>query len=298
MELRHLRYFCAVAEEEHVTRAAQVLNLAQPALTQQIKALEAEIGVALLRRVGRGVELTEAGRAFWHEARAILDRTKAATLTAQEIHRGHAGRLLIGLAETASFAEPVTAILKLARERWPSVEFNLSQARTVDLLASLGDRKIDLAVVRSPMPSDTGLAAVPFLTEGFVVAAPRGHPLAEAPEIQLAELGGVPLIITSGRPYDINLRTGFIGALSDIGKTPNIVQATPEYVTAINLVAAGFGVTVVPSVLTGLRHESVVYRPLISDPPLRTQLIVASRRTDVSPVARNFLALVQSNARA
>jgi DNA-binding transcriptional LysR family regulator len=106
MELRHLRYFCAVAEERHVTRAAERLRVAQPALTQQIRALETELRAPLLRRAGRGIELTEAGIAFWREAEAILGRVRVATLITQETARGQAGRLMIGLTETASFASP------------------------------------------------------------------------------------------------------------------------------------------------------------------------------------------------
>src|SRR3979411_1723326 len=111
MELRHLRYFCAVAEELHVTRAAQKLHIAPPALTQQIKSLERELGTAVLRRVGRGIELTEAGAIFYKEAQAILERVVVATRLTREAARGWAGCITIGLTESSGFSPGVTGIL-------------------------------------------------------------------------------------------------------------------------------------------------------------------------------------------
>lgn len=291
MELRHLRYFCAVAEEMHVTRAAERLHVAQPALTQQIKALEAELRTPLLRRVGRGIELTEAGVAFWREAQAILDRVRAAALIAQQTARGLAGRLAIGLTETASFAAPVTAVLKEARERWPQVDFSLMQARSNDLVPALIERRIDVAFLRSPAPEVETLQSRPFLTEGLVVVTPDTHALAARRSIEVSALGGAPIILPRGRTGDAGLRTQIAAAFARAGRELRIVQETPEYVMAINLAAAGIGIALVPAVLSGLRRDGVVYRPLDCTPTLRTEIIVVSRTEETAPVVANFLAL-------
>ncbi len=206
MELRHLRYFCAVAETGHVTRAAERLRVAQPALTQQIKALEAELGTPLLRRVGRNIELTDAGRAFWKEGQAALDQVRVAVVAAQQVASGQTGRVAIGLTETASFAPPVTAVLKQARACWPQVEFSLMQARSNDLVPALVERRVDVSFMRSPAPDEAALRWQPFLTEEMVVALPAAHTLAQERAIDLPRLAAEQLIFPRGRLGDIGLR--------------------------------------------------------------------------------------------
>lgn len=296
VELRHLRYFCAVAEEMHVTRAAERLRVAQPALTQQIKALEAELRTKLLRRVGRSIELTEAGTAFWQEAQAILEHVRAAALIAQQTARGLAGRLAIGLTETASFAAPVTAVLREVRERWPQVEFSLIQGRSNDLVPALVERRIDIAFMRLPAPELAALQWRPFLTEGVVVVLPDTHPLAVQRSIEISALGGEPLVLPHGRVGDTTMRTQMAAAFARVGQEPRIVQETPEYIMAISLAAAGIGLALVPATLTGLRCDGVVYRPLRCTPPLVTEIIVVSRTGDPAPTVANFLALATEMA--
>jgi DNA-binding transcriptional LysR family regulator len=298
VELRQLRYFCAVAEEMHVTRAAERLHLAQPALTQQIKALETELQAPLLRRVGRGIELTQVGAAFWEEAKAILNRVRAATLIAQEAARGLAGRLAIGLTEATFCAPSATAVLKHARELWPGVEFRLSQGRTDELIAALTDRRIDLAFVRAPIPEDAPLESRQFVVESLHVALPHSHRLASCRSIELAALAGEDLILPRGRAAPSQLRSDILAGFKDSAVQPRIVQETPGFLMAINLVAAGFGITIVPAGLTSQRADGVSYRPLRSTPPLRSAILVVTRQGETSPVATNFLALAVEDASA
>jgi DNA-binding transcriptional LysR family regulator len=293
MELRHLRYFCMVAEERHVTRAAERLNLAQPALTQQIKALETELQTPLLRRVGRGIELTPSGLAFWVEAKAILDQVRTAIHITQQTGRGLAGRLSIGLTETASFAPAVTAVLKQARVLWPKVEISLMQGRTEPLVAAVREHRVDVVFVRTPPPDDTTLQWQAFLTEGWLVVLPLGHPLAAGSTVSLAQLSNQSLILPRGRTGD-GMRDLMQAAFAALPEPPRIVQETPEHVMTINLVAAGFGLTLVPEGLTGVRADAVVYRPLRSRPSWRTQILVVTRRDDPSPITANFLALAEA----
>ena len=274
-----------------MTRAAERLHVSQSALTQQIKALEEELDTPLLRRVGRGIELTEAGLAFWREAQLILDRVPAAKLIAQETARGLAGRLAIGMTETASFAPPVTAVMKQARERWPQVEFSLIQGRSNELVAALEERRIDVAFMRSPAPATGTLQWRPFLSEGLVVVLPDAHRLAARRSADLADLVEEPLILPRGRSGAGTMRARIAAAFAALGHAPRIVQETPEYVMAINLAAAGFGIALVPAVLAGLRRDGVVYRPLRTSPPLVTEIILVTRSGDPAPVVANFAAL-------
>ena len=284
-----------VAEERHITRAAERLNLAQPALTQQIKALETELQTPLLRRAGRGIELTSAGLAFWAEAKAILDQVRTAIHIAQQTGRGLAGRLAIGLTETASFAPAVTGVLKQARTLWPKLEISLMQGRTEPLVVALRERRLDVAFVRTPPPDDPFLQWQVFLTEGWLVALPIGHPLADRRTVDVAQLSKQSLILPRGRTGD-GMRGLMEAAFAALPEPPRIVQETPEHVMTINLVAAGFGLTLVPEGLNGVRADAVVYRPLRSRPPWRTQILVVARRDDPSPIVANFLALAETTA--
>ncbi len=296
MELRRLRYFSTVAEEMHVTRAAERLGLAQPALTQQIRALEAELGVKLLEKSGRGVALTPAGEVFRREAAFILDRCAKAAVLARDAQSGLLGRLAIGLTDTASFTPAVTGLLKRAREAWPRVDFKLDQGRAADLLNSLVNGADDVAFIRSPTQDEGLLHWQPFTSEGFMLVAPHGHALADRPWVEPRDLDGEDFIIPRGRSPERDRHGGILFDLAALGHRLRLVQRTPEYVTAINLVAAGFGLALVPEVLSGLRSEAVVYRPLRAPQPLTTQLFVVSRREDRSPVVGNFRALAKALA--
>ncbi|OKO89258.1 hypothetical protein AC629_06985 [Bradyrhizobium sp. NAS80.1] len=293
MELRHLRYFCAVADEMHVTRAAERLHLAQPALTQQIKALEGELQVELLRRVGRRIELTEAGIAFRREAEAILDRVRVASLIAQETARGQTGRLSIGLTESSGFVPAVTAILKQARERWPRVETSLIQARSGSLVTALIERRIDVAFVRPPAPPDAALQSWPFVSEAVVAVVPITHRLASQRSVTFSTLAREALIWPQARDGDGPLHTQIDAAFTQLGRAPRIAQETPEFVMAVNLVATGLGVSLVPQSIVGLRADAVVYLPLRSTPTFSIKIILLARTADASPTVANFLALAR-----
>lgn len=291
MDLKQLRYFCAVAETEHVSRAAESLHLAQPALSQQIRALERELNVELFRRLGRGVELTEAGRIFWRECESIFQHISAATLLVQETGRGESGRIAVGLTDTATFAAPVMNALKAAQDRWPRVEFSFVHAVSTDLYDAVLEHRVDIAFVRSPMIDDANLDSHVFLSEQLYAAMPSGHPLADRGSISIEELARHALILPVAR----NSQRGadFMRVLGATGQHFRIVQQTPEYVTALNLVIAGFGLTIVPHVLTNLRNDVLVYRKIASRPKLKTEILLVSRKNEASMVVHNILRFIK-----
>ncbi len=295
MELRRLRYFLAVAEQGHLTRAAEHLHLAQPALTHQIKALEGELAVQLFRRAGRGIELTAAGEVFRQEALGVLTRLDQAVRLARETHEGAAGRLAIGLTDTASFAPPVTHLLKRARELWPKVEFQLNQGRAAELLEALVEARMDVGFIRSPIQDQALLDWRPFSSEGYVLVAPHEHPLATRASVEMGDLAGADLIMPRSRSDAGDGPGNLMSALGAVDPKVRIVQRTPEFVTAINLVVAGFGLAVVPEVLRGLR-SAVSYVPLRAETTPVTELYVVSRHDARSRVVRNFHALADAMA--
>jgi DNA-binding transcriptional LysR family regulator len=293
MELRHLRYFVAVAEEGHVTRAAERLGIQQPPLSQQIQALERELDAQLFHRLPRGMELTAAGRTFLDEARVILGRTEQAMAAARRVARGEAGRIGLGFTSSASFHPFVPRLIRAFREAQPLVSLGLDESGTTELAEALQARKIDLAFVRSPIEAGANLTVVPMLEETMYVAMPCGHRLAAGAEpLPLAALSGETFILYR-RPMGPGLHDSIIAACGRAGFSPHIGQEAPRMLSTLSLVAAGLGVTLVPASMSRLEAEGVVYRPLSSTAELTAPLNLAYRRGEPSAAVQRFIALAR-----
>jgi DNA-binding transcriptional LysR family regulator len=288
MELRHLRYFRAVAEEAHVTRAAARLGIAQPPLTQQIKALEAELGILLFDRIGRRVELTEAGRVLLGEARAILDHVERAVSLTQQAGQGSSGRLRVGFTGSASFHPVVTEVLKAVRSEWPGVELVLEESKTDHLAAALDQGKLDTAFVRPPLQNRGTLSFQLLATEALMVAVPVTHALAGRESLRLTDLAEESFILYP-RATGPGLSEGVVMACVRAGFSPRVAQQTPQLSSTINMVAASLGIAVVPECLRHLRLDSVRFIRLVGDQP-RAELGLAYRSGERSPVVLNFVA--------
>jgi DNA-binding transcriptional LysR family regulator len=295
MELRHLRYFVAVAEEGHITRAAARLGIQQPPLSQQIRALEAELQVQLFRRKPRGVELTQAGEALFTEAQAILRQIEHAVTAVRRTARGEAGRIGLGFTSSASFHPFVPQAIREYREAHPLVRLTLEESGTGELVAALIDERLDAAFVRSPIGPAEGIAIHSVLDEAMVAALPAGHLLASrtaAKPLGLAELAAETFILYR-RPLGPGLYDAIIAACQRAGYSPNIGQEAPRMLATLSLVAAGLGVTLVPQSMRRLRVHGVAYRPLDSAAGLVAPLNLAYRRRESSEAARRFIALVR-----
>ena len=289
MELRHLRYFVATAEAQHFTRAAEQLGMAQPPLSQQIRQLEQEVGTPLFDRAGRGVALNDAGRAFLACAQDILQRVEAAVLTARRAARGEVGELTLGFTESASFNAVVTELIRQYRQRYPEVEMTLSQGDSETLVAQLRSGAIDAAFVRPPFALDGGLAFTQLAEEPLVVALPLGHALARRKRLAPADLVQERFILYS-RKSGYGLSADIMAACRQHGINPLIGQRAPQLSSAVNLVAAGMGVAIVPASLRHLRPDGVVYRPFALDWP-RAVLGLAVREQGAGARVKNLLAL-------
>ena len=299
MELRHLRYFVAVAEEEHITRAAERLGIQQPPLSQQIQALERELELQLFRRKPRGVELTDAGRTLLADARRILDDVDGALANARRTARGEQGRVAVGFTSSAPFHPFLPQVIRLFRDRFPQVSVSLEEGGTGDLVDALLAERLDAAFVRSPVAAGDGIAVYDVLEEPMVAAVPSAHELAGAPDtaVALADLAAAPFVLYR-RATGPGLHDQIISACQAAGFAPRIEQEAPRIVATLNLVAAGLGVTVVPESLGGMRLADVVYRPIAADVPLVAPIRLACRATPESAAVRRFVALVREEVRA
>src|SRR5437763_6089693 len=297
MELRHLRYFVAVAEERHVTRAAARLGIQQPPLSQQIRALETELELQLFRRKPRGVELTPAGEAFLAEARIVLDRAEHAALAARRAARGEAGRLGLGFTSSASFHPLVPRAIRTFREASVLVSLTLEEAGTAELVEGLRAERIDAAFVRSPICAAADLTVHSLLEEEMIAALPAGHRLATRAKtrLPLAALESETFILYR-RPLGPGLYHAIIPASQRAGYSPRIGQEAPRMLATLSLIAAGLGVTLIPASMQRMGMEGVVYRPLARNAGLIAPLNLACRRGESAPAVRRLIALVRRTA--
>lgn len=288
MELRHLRYYVAVAEECHFGRAAARLHIAQPPLSQQIKQLEAELGVQLLTRSTRRVQLTPAGERYLDRAREILARVESAGDEARRVAAGRSGRVAIGFTGSATY-ELLPAVSRTLRAVLPDVEVELrGEMLTPHQVAGLRSGDLDIGVLRPPV-SDADLTVRVVRRERLVVALPAGHPLAGVDRIGLADLAGDPFVTYPAHGRSV-VYEAVLAACRDAGFEPSAVEVA-ETSTLLSLVAAGRGVALVPESVQHLQLTGATYRPLVRPEPT-VELAFAHRRDDTSPLVREVLAVL------
>jgi DNA-binding transcriptional LysR family regulator len=305
MELRHLRYFIAVAEEGHITRAAERLGMQQPPLSQQIKAIERELDVQLLRRKARGVELTDAGSNFLDDARATLAQLERAVESTRRTARGELGRICIGVTSTSSFHPLVARSIRAFSRSCPKVSLTLEESLSNELLDGLRNERMDVAFIRTAPADAPGLAIQRLLDEPMVVALPADHQLAKVASnsaIPLKRLAPETFILYG--PPGTGMYDTIITACNAAGFNPNVgnlgasTQHGPRIGSTLSLVAAGLGITFVPSSLQRMNIEGVAYRRVKTSPPPTARLSLATRRGDPSATVRQFLTLVSKAAKA
>jgi DNA-binding transcriptional LysR family regulator len=303
MELRHFRYFIAVAEEGHITRAAERLGMQQPPLSRQIKAIEQELDVQLFRRKARGVELTDAGRALLNDARAMLVHLDRSLESTRRAARGEQGRLSVGYTSAAACHPLVPRIIREFRKAFPLVSVTPAEAFPHDLIERIGTEQLDLTFVRTPVANAQGIVIDRLLEEGLVVALPAEHALAQGKNvatrpISLNALAGETFIFY-GRPNGaLTVQSNaLVAACQAAGFNPHVGYIVPDMLSRLNLVAAGLGIVVVSASMQRMKIEGVAYRPIKGTAQLRAPLILVSRRGDHSAVVRQFVRLAKQTAR-
>ena len=293
MELRHLRYFVAVAEELHFGRAAARLNVAQPALSQQIKQLERELGALLLARTKRRVALTEPGRLFLTEARRTLAQAALAVEVARGAEAGEVGRLRLGYVDAALWS-PLPEVIRAFRERFPRVALTMLERMPTEQPEDIRRGDIDLAI-GPPPPAAAPVEVTPFTEETGMVALPAAHPLAGCEAIAIGDLADAPWLLVPAR-VPSRLRDLTLRAAAAAGFTPRVAQEARELDTLIALVSAGLGVTLVPASAARFPRPGVVFRPLAGK-ALSFRLVALQRRGLVPPAVRSFLDVLREVGR-
>jgi DNA-binding transcriptional LysR family regulator len=294
MELRHLRYFVAVAEEGNVTRAAEKLGIGQPPLSQQIQALERELGVQLFHRTGHGVVQSEAGKALLVDAKRLLQDAQSAVLNAQRAGRGESGHLNLGLTASAAFHPIVRSLIRAYRSAYPGVGFTLTEGTTTQLLGLLEEGRLDLALMRPGTHTFAGVALQYIANEPMKVVLPAGHPLARRRRIPLLSLAAESFVLIP-RSASPMLHDEILSACRHAGFEPVRGQQAPQLSSVVNLVSAEFGVSIVPASVSQIRAEGVVYVD-IADADVVTRLALASLDANSSATLRNFLAIARELA--
>jgi len=291
MELRHLRYFLAVAEELNFTRAAARIGIGQPPLSQQIRSLEDELGTPLFRRTPTGAELTEAGKAFLPEARAILARANHATETARRAGRGELGSIRIGFTASAAYLDAVPRSIRLFTRTYPDVETSLVEAGTSTLLEQIREERLDAAFVRLGRHDPDGISILPLSTEGMSVVVPEGHTAGKAKSIALGALAGERMVLFP-RTAGPSLHDEIIAACWRAGFEPLFGQEAPQFSSAINLVAAGMGVSLVPQSMARVQVRGVRYLAIPKGSPM-IRLALATSPAGSTHVVDHFVASVR-----
>lgn len=296
MELRHLRYFVAVAEEMHFTRAAARLGIGQPPLSQQIQQLEKELGAVLFLRLPRGIQLTEAGQQFLEDARGILTATARAAERARQLGQGDSGNVSIGFTASSVFHPALARALRAYRDRYPQVHVELREGNTGSLLEWLRAGEVDVAFLRQPFSLGEDFLTDRVVDEPMLVAIPTSHPLSRSRSLTLAALHDEDFVLYP-RPIGSGLYDTILAACQQAGFVPRIAQEAPQMASVISLVAAGFGISLVPASMRHVNTEGVRFLPLRGPAP-RALLDLAYRRHSPSQAASNAVTVMRQAASA
>ncbi|MDC9820962.1 LysR family transcriptional regulator [Pectobacterium polonicum] len=293
MELRYLRYFVAVAQARHFTRAAENLGMSQPPLSQQIKKFEQEIGTPLFKRLTRGVEMTEAGQALYEDAYRILQLTDSAIARTRSIARGETGSLKVGFSPSAMFHPTVLSLLHRYCQQHPHVQPLPKEENPATLIASLQERHIDIAFLRLPCDLSDEINGEILAEEPMKLVLPAGHTLSHKAQVSLSELRQEPLIIFPREVcpglHDMIIRTCY---LSGYGPKPS--PFAPQLTATIGMVAAGFGITLVPESLACIKADNVTYHD-IGMPKIHTQIAAIWRKHERSAAIVNLIYLIRQH---
>ena len=288
MELRHLRYFVQVAEEQHYGRAAERLRIAQPALSRQIQDLEEEIGFKLFDRLPRGVKISAAGKSFLVDARRILHEVNEAAARAKRVASGQSGTLRVGFVESVSWHGVVPDSFREFRERQPDVELQLKPASSMEQTEAVQSGRLDAGFVFTIAHIGRELAQLPVASLNLMLATPKGHPLTKLKKLRLRDLTDAAFVWFPRREspafYDRLMHECFRGGL----KSPHVVQEAVNEATILSLVSCRLGVAFVSSATRWRCPESVVVLPVVDLKPT-LPLALIWRKDNVSPLLAKFL---------
>ncbi|SFT62879.1 DNA-binding transcriptional regulator, LysR family [Kosakonia arachidis] len=286
IELRHLRYFIAVAEELHFGHAAARLNISQPPLSQQIQVLEQQVGARLLARTNRSVALTPAGKQFLADSRQILSLVDEAAARAARLHQGETGELRIGFTSSAPFIKAVSDTLSSFRQRYPDVHIQTREINTREQIAPLNEGSLDLGLMRNtPLPETLTWEVI--LREPLLAMIHRDHPLSARKAVSLKELAQEPFVF-----FDPHVGTGLydeiLGLMRRYQLIPTITQEVGEAMTIIGLVAAGLGVSILPASFHRVQLNEMCWVPIVEADAVSEMWLVWAKHHEQGTAAARF----------
>jgi DNA-binding transcriptional LysR family regulator len=288
IELRHLRYFLAVSETLHFSKAAQTLGIAQPPLSQQIKQLEQLLGHRLFDRTTRGVKLTLAGQLLAERARSTIEKVQDDLAQVRRLGRGEEGTLTVGFAGSVMFTD-LPAAIESYRRRYPKVELRLREFSTSGQISALLTGTLDLAFLRDGDPTD-GIEISTLFEERYVAVLPKAHALARKPSLRIGDLRKEPFILFARRMGPLAFdRT--IACCERNGFRPNIVQDAPQWPTLVRLVAAGLGVSLAPACVATVAIPGAIYREVRA--ACRTTVDLGIKAGSATTLANNFVRIAR-----
>lgn len=291
IELRHLRYFMAIAEDMSFARAAERLGVAQPGLSQQIKILEDLLEVRLFDRSRRKPRFTLAGELFYEEARKMITQLDVATQIARRAARGEVGRLAVGYVGSAAYTGMLTRVIGEFRENHPSVELNISELEMLRQLEAIAEGRMDIGFIRPPAPLPRNIDTIPILFEDLDIALNTRHPAAAQTEIDLKDLAEESFIIPM-HASQISFHHHTTVACQRAGFQPRFGPQGRDFMTIASMVSIGLGVALVPRSIRCIQLPSLIYKP-IKGQIAKAELAVAFRRGDHSPIVRSFIAITR-----
>lgn len=298
MELRHLRYFIAVAEAKTFTRAALRLGIQQPPLSLQVKTLEQEIGFRLFRRIPKGVELTVGGKVFLNEARIILASVERAKERASSAAHGRTGKLSLGFTTSTITHQLAPRLISGFRRAYPDIELEFQEGSAARLTESVASGALDVGILRTPVSRPDGVSFHRLLKEQMLLVLPAVHPLAMAAyKRKNGKLATLSLRALNGEPFILTRRQGAVGMYADLvaachraGFIPHIVAEVENMLSNVALVAAGIGVSAVPESMRGIHTQDVAYFLPKEASQLAAPLNLAYLSIVPNPTAARFLA--------
>lgn len=294
IDIHKLKAFVAVVEESNISRAAVRLNMQQPPLTRIIKSLEVELNAELLKRLPRGVEVTEAGKALYQEALTILAHAQAITKRVQNIAQGMEGQINIGFTNSVGLHSFLPALLRNFREKFPAVSIHLEEDGSSSLIDSIINEKNDIVFLRKPAPIGLGLTSLHILDEPLIVALPNNHPLVNNQnDIHLLDLEPYDFVLYR-RLAGQDLFDNILASCYLAGFSPNIVQEAPRLTSSLNLIAAGIGLSIVPESIKDFWNKQIVYKALKADTPCIAPIYAVYKEDGSNVRLSHVLALLKS----
>jgi DNA-binding transcriptional LysR family regulator len=295
IETRLLRYFVAVAEEQHFARAAERLGITPQTLTPQIKKLESEVGAKLLERKGsRKVVVTEAGQRVLSLARDVLRRVEEVAPVAQQAERGELGRLHLGFMTSLSCAGLLQVWIGEFRRANPAIEITMHRLGPIAQIGGIMRKELDAGFTRALYKYPAGLRGIEVYRQRLVLALPGEHPLARRKHIS-PEMLRTETFVNTPPEFDVGL-FGYTEAVAGIGKfTPRVVQRNDDFIALLTYVALGYGITVVPELITRMNVPNVVFRDIAGNPRPETSMAFVYR-DDLSPSAKRLIKHMQRHA--